>query len=180
MEKQSKSVSEFIAEFVCGFSPGEVPQDVIDHAKLCIIDAVGVAFASRTYDFSKTVLMTMSELGGAGDSPVIGETKKLPIRDAIFANAALIHGLDYDDTHLDSVVHCTASIWPVAFNVGLATARSGADVLTAYVLGTEVIARIGKLAKKQPRLIFVGLIVRAMLNLLYNHLASNEIRHHCW
>ncbi|MEC9248680.1 MAG: MmgE/PrpD family protein [Pseudomonadota bacterium] len=149
MTGQEKSVSESISEFVHNFPSNNIPNKIVEHAKLCILDAVGIAFASRTYDFSKSVLQTMSELGGGGNSPVIGQAETLPLRDAVFCNAALIHGLDYDDTHLDSVVHCSASHWPVAFNLGIATRQSGIDILTAYILGIEVTARIGIVTEGQ-------------------------------
>ena len=71
------------------------------------------------------------------------------MRDAAFSNAALIHGLDYDDTHLDAVTHCSSSLWPVALSVGLETNSPGMKTLAAYIFGTEITARIGIVAEGQ-------------------------------
>ena len=143
MNIQENSISELISAFTSSFPAQEIPRNVLDLAKLCIIDTVGIAYASRTFDFSQTVLKTMTELSGPGTSPVIGQTKGLSMRDAAFCNAALIHGLDYDDTHLDAVTHCSSSLWPVALSVGLETNSPGMKTLVAFIFGTEITARIG-------------------------------------
>ena len=45
----------------------------------------------------------MAELGGEPQATVIGLDGALPAPNAAFANAMLCHGLDFDDTHSDSV-----------------------------------------------------------------------------
>ena len=149
MNIQENSISELISAFTSSFPAHHIPRNVLDLAKLCIIDAVGIAYASRTFDFSQSVIKTMTELSGPGTSPVIGQTEGLSVRDAAFSNAALIHGLDYDDTHLDAVTHCSSSLWPVALSVGLETNSPGIKTLAAYIFGTEITARIGIVAEGQ-------------------------------
>ena len=149
MNSQENSISELISAFTSSFPAQEIPRNVLDLAKLCIIDTVGIAYASRSLDFSQTVLKTMTELSGPGTSPVIGQSKGLSMRDAAFCNAALIHGLDYDDTHLDAVTHCSSSLWPVALSVGLETNSPGIKTLVAFIFGTEITARIGIVAEGQ-------------------------------
>jgi len=149
MNIQENSISELISTFTSSFPAHHIPRNVLDLAKLCIIDAVGIAYASRNFDFSQSIIKTMTELSGPGTSPVIGQTEGLSMRDAAFSNAALIHGLDYDDTHLDAVTHCSSSLWPVALSVGLETNSPGIKTLAAYIFGTEITARIGIVAEGQ-------------------------------
>ena len=47
---------------------------------------------------------------------IIGRTERLPLRDAVTMNGALIHGLDYDDTHMNSVIHATAATLPAVLS----------------------------------------------------------------
>jgi len=122
---------------------------VLDHAKLCILDALGIALASHRQPYAAQVLGAARALGGDGEAPVFGETRGLPLRDALLVNGTLVHGLDFDDTHSASVVHCTASAWPLAFNVGLEMGVSGAAALAAYVLAVEIDARLGTAARGQ-------------------------------
>jgi 2-methylcitrate dehydratase PrpD len=62
-------------------------------------------------------------------------------------NGILIHGLDYDDTHIEGVVHASASCFSCALAMAAEVGASGRDLLTAYVAGLEAIARIGAVAK---------------------------------
>jgi 2-methylcitrate dehydratase PrpD len=61
-------------------------------------------------------------------------------------NGVLIHGLDYDDTHLAGVVHVSAAAFPTALAMASARHRDGRDLLLGYILGVEVAARIGAAA----------------------------------
>src|SRR5262249_10612551 len=53
---------------------------------------------------------------------------------------------DFDDTHLPSVLHPSASIIPTALAVGEATGASGKDVIAASAAGYEVCVRTGMAA----------------------------------
>ena len=59
----------------------------------------------------------------------------------------MIHGLDFDDTHGESVVHTSASAVPTMFIAGLANACSGAEALAAYIIAAECSSRIGAAAR---------------------------------
>jgi 2-methylcitrate dehydratase PrpD len=58
----------------------------------------------------------------------------------------LCHGLDYDDTHSDSVSHVSTVVTPAALAAGEALGAGGADVLAAIVAGNEVVCRVGMAA----------------------------------
>jgi 2-methylcitrate dehydratase PrpD len=88
----------------------------------------------------------MLELGGESQATVIGLAEGLPAANAAFANALLCHGLDFDDTHSDSVSHVSTVIAPAALAAGESLGSSGADVLAAIVAGNEVVCRIGMAA----------------------------------
>jgi 2-methylcitrate dehydratase PrpD len=63
--------------------------------------------------------------------------------EAAFVNAIASNLLDYDDTHLRTVIHPSAPVAPVAFALGEETGASGAEVLHAFLLGGEIACRIG-------------------------------------
>jgi 2-methylcitrate dehydratase PrpD len=69
------------------------------------------------------------------------------VRDAALANGILIHGLDFDDTHLASIVHPTAACLPCALSLSEELGLSGRDLLTAYAAGMETAIRIGAAVK---------------------------------
>mgnify|MGYP001268375327 CR=1 FL=1 len=142
-QKKSLSLSQRIAEFARKTELKGIPTDVVEKAKIHLVDASGTALAASQKDFSKPLISAMTELGGSGDTPIFGHIKKSTLRDATLVNGALIHSLDFDDTHGESVVHCSASAWPTAFGIGLDNNLSGADALVGYLIAAEVSACIG-------------------------------------
>jgi 2-methylcitrate dehydratase PrpD len=143
----SALISEELARFVDAHTTAAIPAAVTARAKHLILDAVGIALASTGYDFAHRAITAISGLAGAGDFAVIGMPARLPLRDAALINGILIHGLDFDDTHSGGVIHATASVLPTVLAVGAQQRASGREVLAAYVLGIEVAARLGAVAK---------------------------------
>lgn len=141
-----ETISGQLASFAHGLAFGDLPKEVVDYAKLCILDAVGIAFASSRYEFAKRGAAAALEMD-AGNYVVMAHPFSLSMRDSAFLNALLIHGLDYDDTHLPGVVHATSSILPTVLACAQAEKSSGADLISSYVAGVEVTARLGMVAK---------------------------------
>jgi 2-methylcitrate dehydratase PrpD len=62
---------------------------------------------------------------------------------AVLANATLAHGLDFDDTREDAIVHTGCVAVTTALAVGEAVGASGRAVLEATVAAVEVMCRVG-------------------------------------
>lgn len=143
------TISASIGDFAHDLDWDDIPGDVQDLAKLLLLDSLGIAYASGTYDFARKARKAVEALadGAPGGSTVVGQALELPLRDAVLLNGLLIHGLDFDDTHPAGVVHASASAAATALGVAEHHDRSGRDLLTAYVLGIEVAARLGVAAR---------------------------------
>jgi 2-methylcitrate dehydratase PrpD len=136
-----------IARFAAALRYEDIPSAVRERARIQILDGLGVGFASNAYPFAEKAIAGLRALGGAGDCTVLGRRERLPVRDAALANGILIHGLDFDDTHLASIVHATAASLPTALSLAEALDLHGRELLTAYVAGMEVAIRLGAAAK---------------------------------
>ncbi len=143
------TISQGFADFASRFSLDSVPDQVIDYAKLCFADAIGIGLASTSYEFAERGVKAIADLAGEGPHPVIGTAHKLPARDAALLNGLLIHGLDFDDTHPASIIHCSASAVPLVLACAGERGVSGAEALAAYLLAVETDARIGQVANGQ-------------------------------
>lgn len=132
-----------IGSFAANLRLDDVPQAVCARAKLHILDGLGLGFASSVQDYGRTAVAGIAAMGTAGSCSVIGNSRRLDTRDAALVNAVLIHGLDFDDTHLASIIHPTCTSLPVALSLGEALGASGADLLTAFLAGAETSIRIG-------------------------------------
>lgn len=140
------SISETIANFAADLSYRDLPGHVVERSKLFILDCIGIAFASTRFEFSRTALSALTAFGDGGDQPVVGFRNTLPVRDAALMNGILMHGLDYDDTHVAAVCHASTSAVPTALAMANHRGLSGQDLLLGYVLAVEVSARIGMAA----------------------------------
>ena len=135
-------VSEELARFAAVLRYADIPEAIRERAKLLMLDAIGIAFASSGYDFAAKALAGLSRFG-AGEHIVINSGRKLALRDAVTMNGILVHGLDYDDTYLPGAVHMTASNVPCLLGIGADVKADGPELLTALVVGLESAARIG-------------------------------------
>lgn len=131
--------------------PEEVGRDVVDR----VTDVLGNALAARTSTVTapagsaaevepdRAVLAVVKRWGGTPESAVLGERGRLPAPSAALVNGTLAHALDFDDTHLPSIVHPSASVVPAALAVGESTGSSGTEVVAAIAVGDEVTDRLG-------------------------------------
>ena len=142
------TVAQSLAHFMSELSLERIPEAVAARARYLILDGAGIAFASGRFDFARRALAALRSISdGSGDGVVIGFPDRLPFRDAAIVNGVLVHGLDFDDTHLGGVVHVTTSLLPTLLAIGARLRRSGAEAIAAYVGGVEVMARLGAVAK---------------------------------
>ncbi|WP_158903614.1 MmgE/PrpD family protein [Burkholderia sp. L27(2015)] len=137
------SAAQRLSAFAYALEPSALPADVRLKATHHIVDAIGLAFASRHFPFAEPALRGIAAAGAAGDATVIGGTQKLAPRDAALANGYLIHGLDFDDTHPLSIVHPTVACLPAALAIAEVRDLSWDELLAAYAAGMETAIRLG-------------------------------------
>ncbi len=142
MEPYSKK----IAKFVRGLRLADVPPAVVAKAKLVLLDALGIALASSTMDFGRMAVRVAQKLGGPADSRVIGSGEKVAAANAVLANGTLAHGLDYDDTLEEAIVHTGCCAGTTALAVAEEVGSTGQAMLEAAIAGTEVMCKVGLVA----------------------------------
>lgn len=139
-------LAEILAAFSADFELEESParDELLEKAKLHILDAIGIAFAAtRAEDgYSEALMRTVRSYGSAPDATVIGYGDKVAAPLSALVNGALIHGVEFDDTYYERTVHTEA--FAVSATMGLAEreARSGLDLVEAWVVATEVALRL--------------------------------------
>ena len=140
------TAAQRIAAWATRLEVDDVPEAVRADAKLHVLDVIGCGLAAHATGVAHEGRATMGELGGQAEATVIGTQTRLPAANAAFANAMLCHGLDYDDTHSDSVSHVSTVVAPAALAAAEQLGASGRDALAAIVAGNEVVCRIGMAA----------------------------------
>ena len=141
------TIAEVLGEYAANFRYEDIPGAVLEQARYILLDGIGIAFASTNFEFAQRAYSALGGAEGEGGGTVIGMPGKLPMRDAVMMNSMLVHGLDFDDTFFAGGIHPTASCFPSALGVAERTGASGRDLLTAYVLGMEVVTRVAGVAQ---------------------------------
>lgn len=108
-----------------------------------VLDILGLAVAATALETSVAVQGFAESLGGAPVATAVGAAARTSTPTAAFVNGVLAHSLDFDDTHLPSIVHPSASVVPAALAVGESRDVSGAELLAAVAVGLEVTVRLG-------------------------------------
>src|SRR5437899_422568 len=121
--------AQAIANFVTALSPSAVPHEVRHAVKRHLLDSFGVALAASGTGAADAVVDAVKAWSGTREAGVIGSDAVVPAPAAALANGALIHGLDFDDTHVESVVHVSSIIVPAAFAVAQEAGASGSALI---------------------------------------------------
>lgn len=127
-----------IAAFAGATFADGVPAHVLDAAHLHLLDAIGVGLASAS--LPETAGWARAAAAGTA-SALTGGTAEAGA--AAMINGALIHALEFDDTHIGSVVHGSAVAAPLALAAAQLAGASGRDMVLGYVVAWEVAIRIG-------------------------------------
>ena len=133
--------TELLARFIAGLKYEALPADVVDAAKVAIVDGVANMLAGSTQPVSAIVGDYVRELGGVPQCTVVGSGFKTNPPSAAFANGVFGHCLDFEIQGYPPT-HGTSSCLPAALAVGEKAGASGRAIIEAYVIGWEVQARL--------------------------------------
>lgn len=135
--------SEVLGRFVAESRWEDVSPVLQREAKRSILNNLGCGLGVAKDPAVTTALAVMRNFSGTPVATVIGQGVKLDPMAASFVNAIACNLLDYDDTHLQTVIHPTAPVAPALLALAEQRGFSGAQVLHAFLLGGEVECRIG-------------------------------------
>ena len=137
------TLAQRLGEFAVDQTHDRLPDEVRHSVRQRTLDTLGIMVAASRLDTSRAVRSYATEQGGRPEAHAVGVAEPLPAELAAFVNGALAHSLDYDDTHLPSVLHPSASIVPAALAVAQAADRDGRALTAAIAVGLEICVRLG-------------------------------------
>ncbi len=138
-ETLAQALGRFASDHTASGLASELHRDVVNR----LVDLVGVALAAAGDPTVDAVESTVASWGGAAQATVMSSGRRLPAPNAALVNGTLAHALDFDDTHLPSIVHPSSSIVPAALAVGEEMRANGRSLMTAVGIGLEVCLRLG-------------------------------------
>lgn len=134
------------AEFVAGLRFEDLPDEVVASVGERVLDTLGIALAASALDTSEAVRTVATAWGGFGRAAAIGVRERLPASSAALVNGTLAHSLDFDDTHLPSILHPSACVVPAVLAAGQAARARGCDAVVAAAAAYELCVRLGMAA----------------------------------
>jgi 2-methylcitrate dehydratase PrpD len=121
-----------------------IPGDALTVARGAILDCVGVALAGARQPAGSIPAEWARRSVSSGGATVWGQDFKTSAHDAALVNGTAAHALDYDDVTWGLIGHPSVSLVPSVLALGETINASGRDVLHAYVVGFEVMAKLGR------------------------------------
>jgi 2-methylcitrate dehydratase PrpD len=137
-------LSTQLAERLAKFRLTEVPEAVVAHAKLILLDTLGamLAASNRKYSATRILVDFAKQLGGRPESSLVGRRGKTSCVNAALVNGTLGYYCDIEPHHVGGILHAPAVIVPASLAVGEKLGASGARLLEAMILGIEVTCRV--------------------------------------
>lgn len=142
-EAPQQAVAVHLGGWVSGLEIRHVPDAVVSHLKLCLLDALGCGIFGSRQTWGRAVADVARAFSDGGPSTLIGSPDSACPSDAAMANGTAMHGFELDDAHTASSLHPGAVVVPAALAVAEEEGLSGSEFLAAMAAGYEVGLRIG-------------------------------------
>ena len=134
-----------LAEFATDLRFEDLPDEVVEHAKLHMLDVLGCGLAASERELGTEArdwaVDEWAPLGRAAQ--LLGQGGPAAPSEAALANGMLCHALDYDDTHPEALLHPSTVVVPAALAIAQARGTTGSALIAAIVAGTETVTRLG-------------------------------------
>ncbi|QKY68311.1 MmgE/PrpD family protein [Lentibacillus sp. CBA3610] len=136
-------LSEKLANYVIDTDYDDLPEEVVDFTKLCILDYFASAIAGSKTEPIQKIDELVREMGGESQASLItGGHSSVP--QTALLNGASSHIVEQDDIHKGSIIHAATVVIPAALAVAEWKDLSGKELINAVVIGYEVCYRIGE------------------------------------
>ncbi|MFA0834708.1 MAG: MmgE/PrpD family protein [Methanobacterium formicicum] len=132
-------ITRDLAEFIDKTSYPDLPEAVVNQAKLCFLDFLGVSLRGSS---SESAGIVRNIISTGRESTVIGGDTATPL-DAALANGVSAHCLDLDDGHRLAQLHPGACVIPAALALAESYHKNGKEFITAMVVGYQVAIKTG-------------------------------------
>ncbi len=143
--QDAPAMSDMIADWIVALDADDIPDNVRSACEDTAIDTIGLTIAAIGTDYGQA---TIQAFQGDGKCTVFGLDGTRDFASAAVINGTCGHGEDFDNTFEGCPVHSGVVIVPALVAAGEAFGLSGRDVAKGMAVGTEIMCRLGLVAKK--------------------------------
>lgn len=139
---QATPIGDAAVDFVAATPNRKHSPEVLDAAKMCLVDWFGVAIGASKEPTADAVRKVAMQWGPVGKSHILCGPAVSPAAAAL-TNGTMAHCMDYDDTHMDGGGHISAPTWAVTLALVEDLGKTETEALAAFIAGFEMSARLG-------------------------------------
>jgi 2-methylcitrate dehydratase PrpD len=130
-----------LATFCADLTYEQIPADVVEKARCCILDFIANVYGSLTLEPVKQTIAYIRSLSAGNIASVFGAGFKSGIHAAAFANGTLAEAVEAQDGYRFGGNHPVCGVIPAAFAAAEETGADGKTLITAVVAGYEAANR---------------------------------------
>jgi 2-methylcitrate dehydratase PrpD len=136
-------VTRILAGWASTCRLSDIPDAVQREGVRTFVNWLGCAVGGAQTEAVEHALSAVELFAGPPQATVLGRGTRLDALHAALVNGISSHVLDYDDTHLKTIIHPAGPVASAALAVAEMRPVSGAQLLAAVIVGVEVACRIG-------------------------------------
>jgi 2-methylcitrate dehydratase PrpD len=136
------TVTNALSQSISAMRWDDLPETVRHAAKRSLLNGIGTALGSAHAPVVIALAKTLQTFSDSRQAMLIGGGR-MDAGSAAFVNAVASNLLDFDDTHLPTIIHPTAPVASAALALAEWRGLSGRQLLEAFVGGGETACRIG-------------------------------------
>lgn len=145
------TASQALARYATDLKYEQIPPEVIERAKDCLIDTVAACVLGAQMPWTQTVIEYAKRNSAPGESNVLGTEVKVRAPFACLCNGAAAHAFELDALCEPSVgMHPSAALGVPGLAVAQGRKKSGKELIEAFVAGFEILYRIGQATHHSP------------------------------
>lgn len=131
------NVSERFFRAIDDVARQEIPESVIERAKLSLLDYLAVTCAGAVFQKDKNEKYFSFSQPEKGRFEAIGTGRRLNLKEAVFLNGLNSHALDLDDGTNSGIIHLGSPVFSLLLPLAERYGNSIEEVLRAAVVGYE-------------------------------------------
>ncbi|MDF1608690.1 MmgE/PrpD family protein [Hoeflea sp. YIM 152468] len=137
------NVTSQLVDWIVDIKGSDIPTEVRKEGLRTFVNWIGCAVGGAHHETVDRALAAVMPFSGTATSTVLGRPERLDALHAALLNGITSHVLDYDDTHLKTIIHPAGPVASALLALAELRPMSGKDFLTALIVGIEVECRIG-------------------------------------
>jgi len=139
------AITRILADFVTTHPSAGWDASVEREAHRTFLNWVGCAIGAARHPTVAAALAAVQELAPSAQATILGRNEQVDVASAAMLNGITSHTFDFDDTHLQTIIHPAGPVASAALALAEHRGNSGREVIDALVLGVDVACRVGNM-----------------------------------